>query len=279
EYQDALMYAKWGVDYLKYDWCSTENLNALGAYTTMSRAIREAGRPIVLSICEWGGNKPWLWGKEVGHLWRTTGDIYNCFDCVQDYGSWKSWGAMQILDLQDGLRQYAGPDHWNDPDMLEVGNGMSNNEERAHFSMWAILAAPLMAGNDIQNMNSQTLSVLTNKEVIAINQDSLGIQGFRYAVNDSVETWMKPLVNNEWAIFYLNRSKSPKNILVDWKNFSVKDDLSGKTLDTTGKNLFVIRDLWQKKDIGDTKKNLSTTIPPHDVLCLRIKQKQTKSSK
>ena len=279
EYQDALMYAKWGVDYLKYDWCSTENLNAFGAYTTMSRAIREAGRPIVFSICEWGSNQPWLWGKEVGHLWRTTGDIYNCFDCIQDYGSWKSWGAMQILDLQEGLRQYAGPDHWNDPDMLEVGNGMSNNEERAHFSMWAMLAAPLIAGNDLRNMDPQTLNVLTNKEVIAINQDSLGIQGFRYAINDSVETWMKPLVNNEWAIFYLNRSKSPKNITVDWKNFSVKDDLSGKIFDTTGKNLFIIRDLWLKKEIGDTKKNLSATIPPHDVLCLRIKQKQTKSSK
>jgi alpha-galactosidase len=272
------MYAKWGVDYLKYDWCSTENLNAVGAYTTMSRALKEAGHPIVFSICEWGSNKPWLWASEVGHLWRTTGDIYNCFDCVQDYGLFKSWGAMQILDLQDGLRQYAGSDHWNDPDMLEVGNGLSNNEERAHFSMWAMLAAPLMAGNDLRNMNSQTLSVLTNKEIIAINQDSLGIQGFRYAVNDSVETWMKPLVNNEWAIFYLNRSKSPKNISVDWKNFSVKDDLSGKTLDTTSKNLFVIRDLWLKKELGDTRKNIHTTIPSHDILCLKLKQKNPKSN-
>ncbi|MFW9597923.1 MAG: glycoside hydrolase family 27 protein, partial [Paludibacter sp.] len=177
EYQDALMYAKWGVDYLKYDWCFTENLNGKGAYITMSKALKQAGRPIVFSLCEWGDNKPWLWAKEVGHLWRTTGDIYNCYDCIEDHGTWKSFGVMQILDKQDGLRQYAGPGHWNDPDMMQVGNGMSFNQERAHFTMWAMLAAPLISGNDLRSMSQQTLSVLTNREVIAINQDTLGIQG------------------------------------------------------------------------------------------------------
>jgi len=270
EYQDAISYAKWGVDYLKYDWCNTEKLNAEGAYTTMRDAIHEAGRPIVFSLCEWGDNKPWKWAKEVGHLWRTTGDIYNCFDCINDHGTWKSWGAMQILEKQDGLRQYAGPGHWNDPDMLEVGNGMPVNEERAHFTMWCMIAAPLISGNDLRTMTPQTLGVLANKEVIAIDQDSLGIQGFKHQSKDSVETWLKPLLNGEWAVCLLNRSKSPKNIEVDWKTFSVADSLSNRTLDTTGKELFKIRDLWLKKNIGDTRKVLKATLQGHDVLCLKL---------
>jgi len=270
EYQDALSYAKWGVDYLKYDWCNTDKLNAEGAYMTMSNAIREAGRPIVFSLCEWGGNKPWKWAKEVGHLWRTTGDIYNCFDCVQDYGTWKSLGAMQILDLQDGLREYAGPGHWNDPDMMQVGNGMSVNQERAHFTMWCMLAAPLISGNDLRSMSPQTLSVLANKEVIAVNQDSLGIQGFRHEVKDSVETWLKPLKNGEWALCLLNRSKSPKNVELDWKTISITDTLTNRILNTTGKEIYKLRDLWLKKNIGNTRKTLQSTIPAQDVLCLRL---------
>jgi alpha-galactosidase len=121
EYQDALQYAKWGVDYLKYDWCNTDGLNTEGAYLTMRDALHSAGRPVVFSLCEWGNSKPWLWGKNIGHLWRTTGDITNCFDCVVDHGTWKSWGIMYILDMQEGLRTYAGPGRWNDPDMMEVG--------------------------------------------------------------------------------------------------------------------------------------------------------------
>lgn len=279
EYQDALTYAKWGVDYLKYDWCFTENLNAIGAYTTMSMALKEAGRPIVFSLCEWGDNKPWLWAKEVGHLWRTTGDIYNCYDCVKDNGSWKAWGVMQILDKQDGLRRYAGPGHWNDPDMMQVGNGMPLNEQRAHFSMWAMLAAPLIAGNDLRDMSAETLGVLTNKDVIAVNQDSLGIQGWRFAVADSVETWLKPLANDEWAVFFLNRSVHPKKVVQDWKTLVVTDDFSGRRLDASGNNVFVLRDLWLKKITGDTRKPLSFVVPGHDALCFKLIKKQTKSPK
>lgn len=279
EYQDALMYAKWGVDYLKYDWCYTEHLNAQGAYRTMSQALKQAGRPIVFSLCEWGGNKPWLWAKEVGHLWRTTGDIHNCYDCVYSHGSWTAWGVMQILDMQDGLRQYSGPGHWNDPDMMQIGNGMPLNEQRAHFTMWAMINAPLMAGNDLRNIPAETLNVLTNKEVIALNQDMLGIQAFRYAVNDSVETWLKPLQNDEWAIVYLNRSTTPKTVTQDWKVFSVTDELSGKMVDTTGKELYLFRDLWAKKIIADTKKALTVTLPGHDVLALRVAKKPVRSRK
>ena len=270
EYQDALSYAKWGVDYLKYDWCDTENLNAIGAYTTMRDALFAAGRPIVFSLCEWGNNKPELWAKEVGHLWRTTGDIYNCFDCVQNNGTWKAFGVMQIVDKQDGLRKNAGPGHWNDPDMLEVGNGMPLNESRAHFSLWCMLAAPLIAGNDLRSMNAETLMVLSNKEVIAIDQDSLGIQGFKHTAKDSVETWLKPLKNGEWAVCLLNRSNTPRVVALDWKTFSVTDSLSNCTLNTTAGEVYKLRNLWLKKNVGDTRKPLKATIPPRDVLCLKL---------
>ncbi|MBP6663078.1 MAG: glycoside hydrolase family 27 protein [Paludibacter sp.] len=270
EYQDALSYAKWGVDYLKYDWCDTENLNAIGAYTTMRDAMYAAGRPIVFSLCEWGNNKPELWAKEVGHLWRTTGDIYNCFDCIDDHGNWKAFGVMQIVDKQDGLRKNAGPGHWNDPDMLEVGNGMSLNESRAHFSIWCMLAAPLIAGNDLRSMNAETLTVLSNKEVIGIDQDSLGIQGFRHTAKDSVETWLKPLKNGEWAVCLLNRSTTPRVVALDWKTFSVTDSLSNRTLNTTAKEVYKLRDLWLKKNVGDTRKPLTAIIPARDVLCLKL---------
>ena len=187
EFQDARYYASQGIDYLKFDWCSSDGLNAKEAYTNMSKAIKAAGRPMIFSLCEWGNNKPWEWAKDVGQLWRTTGDIYDCFDCTKNNGTWSAHGVMKILDMQQNLRIYAGPGHWNDPDMLEVGNGgMTLSENRAHFSMWSMLAAPLISGNDLRKMSKETTDVLTNTDVIAVNQDKLGIQGFKYAVRDSV---------------------------------------------------------------------------------------------
>ncbi|RYD90473.1 MAG: glycoside hydrolase family 27 protein, partial [Sphingobacteriales bacterium] len=249
--------------------CNTEGLSAEGAYKTITAALKKTGRPIVLSICEWGTSKPWTWASNVGHLWRTTGDIFNCFDCIEDHGSWKSWGAMQILDKQDGLRQYAGPGHWNDPDMLEVGNGMIYNEDKAHFAMWSMIAAPLIAGNDLRSMSKETIAILTNKEVVAVNQDSLGVQGFRHSVKDSVETWFKPLKNGEWAVCFLNRSKTTKPLTVNWADLSLKDELSKAELDTKT-NVYAIRDLWLKKSAGNTKKTLNAKIPGHDVLMFRL---------
>lgn len=269
EYQDALQYAKWGVDYLKYDWCNTDGLNPEGAYLTMRNALYSTGRPIVFSLCEWGNGKPWLWGKNIGHLWRTTGDITNCFDCVVDHGTWKSWGIMYILDMQDGLRSYAGPGHWNDPDMMEVGNGMSLNEDRAHFSMWSMLAAPLIAGNDIRKLSDETKNILTNKEVIAVDQDSLGIQGFKYSSGDSVEVWFKPLQNNEWAACFLNRSLKIKQIAFDWNKENVIDTVSGRKINSQS-NLYKIRDLWTKKEMGTTEKILNAEVPGHDVLMIKL---------
>ena len=269
EYQDALTYATWGIDYLKYDWCFTDGLKAEGAYHTMSEALNAAGRPIVFSLCEWGDNKPWEWGPKVGHLWRTTGDIFPCFDCVIDHGSWKQWGVEQIIDQQEGLRKYAGPNQWNDADMMEVGNGMSVNEDRAHFSMWCMLASPLIAGNDIRYMSEETLAILTNKEVIAINQDTLGIQGFKYYSSDDLELWLKPLAGDEWAACFLNRDEETKTINFTWTDWYIKDDLKQLVLDLT-KDEYRIRNVWTHKDAGTTIKPLQTSIPGHDVLMLRL---------
>ncbi|PSR56585.1 alpha-galactosidase [Adhaeribacter arboris] len=269
EFQDAQMYAKWGVDYLKYDWCNTEGLKAEGAYKTITAALRKAGRPMVLSICEWGNDKPWIWGPTVGHSWRTTGDIFNCFDCVEDHGSWKSWGVMQILDKQEGLRQYAGPGHWNDPDMLEVGNGMPEHQDRAHFTMWSMIAAPLIAGNDLRKMSKETIGILTNKEVIAVNQDKLGIQGFKYAAKDSVETWLKPLENDKWAVVFLNRGKAAKPVEFDWQKTPITDDFAKRELNAA-KTTYKLRNVWIKKDAGTTKKAFKATIPKQDVVMLLL---------
>ncbi|WP_363321533.1 glycoside hydrolase family 27 protein [Plebeiibacterium sediminum] len=272
EFQDALTYAQWGVDYLKYDWCNTENINAIGAYTTMRDALYAAKRPVVFSLCEWGDNKPWEWGAEVGHLWRTTGDIYDCFDCEEDHGTWSSWGVMKILDMQDGLREFAGPGHWNDPDMMEVGNGgMTTNEDRAHFSMWCMLASPLIAGNDLTNMSEETLTILTNKEAIAVNQDSLGIQGFKFADKDSLETWFKPLSEGNWAVCFLNRSAEAKDIEFDWKT-KVYDEFAKRDLDAA-ETSYEILDIWTNQKMGKTKKVLKTEVPSHDVVMLKLSKK------
>ncbi|MEJ2502440.1 MAG: glycoside hydrolase family 27 protein, partial [Gemmatimonadota bacterium] len=269
EYQDALTYAGWGVDYLKYDWCNTEGLNAEGAYTTMSAALKAAGRPIVLSVCEWGDNDPWEWAAPLGHLWRTTGDITNCWDCVINHGTWKSWGILPILDMQDGLRGYAGPGHWNDPDMMEVGNLATASEDRAHFSMWAMLAAPLIAGNDLRSMSGETRAILTNEEVIAVDQDALGSQGFDYRTRGDVQIWFKPLADGAWAMAVLNRGDAPEPFTFDWSREPVSDDLSGRAT-SFDRIRYRVRDLWQHRQVGDTGAPLTGTVPPHDVLMLRL---------
>ncbi|MCE5269697.1 glycoside hydrolase family 27 protein [bacterium] len=270
EYQDAMRYAEWGVDYLKYDFCNTEGLNAEGAYMTMRNALFKAGRPIVFSICEWGSNKPWLWGKNIGNLWRTTGDIGVAFDGDVDHGDWKSLGVLHILDLQVELRQYAGPGHWNDPDMLEVGNGLTVSEDRAHFSMWCMLAAPLISGNDLRNMPKETLEILTNKEAIAVNQDTLGIQGFKYSSNDSLETWFKPLAGGDWAVCFLNRGLTSKTVEFSWIEHPISDSLSGRAIDFK-QAAFKVYDVWTHKECGKTDKTFKGSIASHDVIMLRLK--------
>jgi alpha-galactosidase len=270
EYQDALLYASWGVDFLKYDWCSHGTANSEETYKTMRDAIHIAGRPMVYSICEWGDTKPWEWAKDVGHLWRTTGDITDCFECEINHGSWSSWGIINTIEMRKGIRQYAGPDHWNDPDMMEIGRGMTLNEDRAHFSLWAMLAAPLMAGNDLRNMKNEIQEILVNKDVIAVNQDSLGIQALKYSdYENGVEVWIKPLSNEDWAFCYFNKSGQKHTIDFDWSKKNISDDFSKKTLNTKD-GTYSIKDLWTKKNLGTTKKNLTAEIPSHDVLMVRL---------
>jgi alpha-galactosidase len=269
EYQDARFYASLGIDYLKFDWCNTEGINAKEAYTTMSKALKAAGRPIVFSLCEWGTNKPWLWAASVGHLWRTTGDISAVFDGYIDHGTWKQSGVLPIVDLQQGLRKYAGPGHWNDPDMLEVGNGMSVSEDRTHFSMWCMLAAPLIAGNDLRKMSKETHAILTNKDVIAVDQDEAGIEGFKYSDKDSLEVWVKPLQNDNWAVCFLNRSHAPKKVNFNWKDEVINDTLFNKTPDTK-RSTYHIKNLWTHMSAGDSQKPFSATVPSHDVIVLRL---------
>ena len=269
EYQDAETYARWGVDYLKYDWCNTDSLRASGAYLTMRNALASAGRPMVFSICEWGRNQPWTWAPATGHLWRTTGDISNCFDCTKDARGRRASGAMQNLEKQTSLRQYAGPGHWNDPDMLEVGNGLTANEDRAHFTMWSMVAAPLLAGNDLRNMPAETRATLTNREVIAVDQDSLGVQGFRYAVRDSVELWFKPLVRGGWAMTALNRSSTPRRLELDWARETVTDSIAHRET-AFGATRYRVRNLWTGKGEGTTERALTAMVPGRDVLMLRL---------
>ncbi|MGC8824327.1 MAG: glycoside hydrolase family 27 protein [Bacteroidales bacterium] len=272
EFQDALQFADWGIDYLKYDWCNTDNLVAEEAYKTMARALMSAGRPIVFSICEWGNNKPWLWGAHYGHLWRTTGDIVDCWDCEVGHGSWVSNGILRILDMQMdknlNLRQYAGPGRWNDPDMLEVGNRLSVNENRAHFSLWCMMAAPLIAGNDLRNMSKEIQEILTNKEMIDINQDTLGVQCFRWFDYGDVEIFAKPLAGGELAVCFLNRGDTPKPINFDWVD--TENIYDGKYVYEFNKVTYKIRNVWTHKDVGNTSRPFIATIPPRDVIVLRL---------
>ncbi len=257
EYQDARQYAAWGVDYLKYDWCYHGKQNAEASYALMRDALKKAGRPIVFSICEWGTNKPWLWANGIGHLWRTTGDIQDCWDCKRDWGG---MGWTKILDLQVGLESYAGPGHWNDPDMLEVGNGgMSVTEYRAHFSLWCILAAPLMAGNDLRNMSPEITEILTNKEVIAVDQDSLGRQGRKVRDDGDLEVWSKQLKDGSRAVALLNRSKVDTTISVAWNEIGYTNHLRAK-----------VRDLWQRKDLGKFRGKFSAKVSSHGVVMIKI---------
>ena len=271
EYQDALAYASWDVDYLKYDWCNTGKINAESAYITMRDALYNAKRPVVFSICEWGDNEPWEWAKDIGHLWRVTGDIINCWNCEVGHGSWASSGIWKIINMRKDIRKVAGPGHWNDFDMMEVGNGMTDAEDRSHFAMWSMLASPLIMGNDLRTATKETIKTLTNKEVIAINQDKLGIQGFRFTNENNIEIWLKPLENDAWAMTFINMTGSPVNINHDWKKHNIGDDLNGKYVDMKSTN-FKIRDLFNYKNLGDTSKNLQATIGTHDVLMIRLEK-------
>ena len=272
EYEDARLYASWGVDLLKYDWCNTDSLNAREAYITMARALQATGRPILFSLCEWGNHQPWLWANGVGEMYRATGDITATFDKDKHMGTWTALSVLTIVDKQPAIRHYNGPNHWNDPDMLEVGNGMTYTEDKAHFTLWCMLAAPLVAGNDLGKMSSQTKGILTNKDLIAIDQDALGIAAYRSGPVNGLETWIKPLKNGNWAVCFLNRSDSVQEVNYDWTNNPLKDDFSKRTAEFTG-SPYTLHDVWGNKDMGTTKTVLKTSVPAHDVVLLLLSKK------
>ncbi len=259
EYQDARTYASWGVDYVKYDWCNTGEQNAIESYTLMRDAIYRAGRPMVFSICEWGLSKPWLWAEDVGHLWRTTGDIRNNWT-QPDAKEGKVWGGgvLIILDMQEGLQQYAGPGHWNDMDMLEVGNGaLTPGEERAHFSLWCMLSSPLMAGNDIRRMTGQTRAILTNPGAIAIDQDPAGKAAVKIRDDGLFEIWKKNLSDGGYAFCLLNRGEKPVGITPGWKAWGLEGS-------------WQFKDIWNGSSGNTTGNAVTFTVQPHDVILLRV---------
>ena len=259
EIQDARTYAAWGVDYLKYDLCSlgpsmiaAGSLDAaqaieLAAYDRMGKALRATGRPMVYSLCQYGFDQVWRWGGSVGgNSWRTTGDIEDKYPRM-----------IQIGIGQAGLAKFAKPGNWNDPDMLEVGNGgMSAIEYRTHMSLWALLAAPLLAGNDLSKMTPETLSILTNHEVIAIDQDAAGQQGDRAVAEGPLEVWVKPLAGGQKAVGLFNLSDLPAQMEVDFAQLG-------------GSGAMKVRDVWAGKDLGFLH-NYKVVIPAHGVALLRL---------
>ena len=259
EFQDAAQYARWGVDYLKYDWCNTSTQNAQASYRIMREALNQTGRPVVFSLCEWGTAKPWLWaGEGIGNLWRTTGDITDRWEGKRGYSN----GVMTIVDLNEPLYSYAGPGHWNDPDMLEVGNGgMTPDEYRAHFSLWAMMAAPLIAGNDVAHMDATTRSILMNREVIAVDQDSLGHAGRRVRREGDLEVWSRELSNGDRAVLLLNRGPSAAPFRFSWAEVGLPASLR-----------LQLHDLWQGRDLGPhTGSFTAASVPSHGVVMLVLR--------
>ncbi len=253
EEQDARTYAAWGIDYLKYDWCSARQVykdsDMPAVYRKMAHALRSTGRPIVFSLCQYGDEAVWRWGAESGgNLWRTTDDIEDKWDRMSDIGF-----------SQNGLERFAGPGHWNDPDMLEVGNGgMNDDEYRTHFSLWAMLAAPLLAGNDLAKMSPATLAILANRDVIAIDQDSAGKQGRRVWEEGPLEIWVRDLADGSKAVGLFNRGHRALPITVRWRELGYSQPPSA-------------RDLWAHKDLGKLAEPYTVTVARHGVVMLRVR--------
>jgi len=252
EEQDARTYAAWNIDYLKYDWCGARTLytdeEMPALYQIMGDALLKTKRPIVYSLCQYGRLDVWKWGADVGgNLWRTTGDIRDAWDSMTRIG----FG-------QNELAQWAKPGHWNDPDMLEIGNGsMSETEYKTHMSLWAMLAAPLLAGNDLRSMSPEILAILTNREVIAVDQDRLGKQGKQVWKSSDQEIWSRTLFAGAQAVSLFNRATEPASVTVKWADLGI----NGK---------WKLRDLWLHQNIEWSSPEYSVTIPGHGVVMLRL---------
>jgi alpha-galactosidase len=251
EEQDAQTFADWGMDYLKYDLCSYDGMgDQVAAYKKMGDALKRTGRPIVYALCQYGMQKGWEWAASVGgNLWRTDDDIRDDYYTMAELG----FG-------QNGLEKFAGPGHWNDPDMLEIGNGgMTTDEYRTHMTLWCILAAPLLTGNNLAAMDAGTRDLLTNPEVIAIDQDPLGVQGHRLKQEGPIEVWMKPLKDGSAAVGLFNRGWGAMSVTVDFRDAGF-----GNAAD--------VRDLWAKKDLGHLQEKYTVTVPQHGAVLIKVKK-------
>jgi alpha-galactosidase len=263
EEDDARTFAKWGVDYLKYDICSYRTIlekdahgdpelakrMMLAVFTKMHSALQATGRPIVYSLSQHGLSRGWTWASEAGaNLWRTGDDVHDDYLSVTEIGF-----------AQAGLSKFAGPGHWNDPDMLEIGNGgLTPDESRAQMSLWALLAAPLLAGNDLSKMDSDSLSILNNREVLRIDQDSAGHQGDRVWSEGPLEIWARVLADGAVAVGFFNRNQGPVEIPLDLKLLGLKSTV--KT-----------RDVWQHKDLAPIQDRTTIPVPSHGVVLLVVR--------
>ncbi|RSD10701.1 carbohydrate-binding protein [Amycolatopsis eburnea] len=248
EQQDANLFASWGVDYLKYDNCNNQGVDAQQRYKAMRDALAKSGRPIAYSICEWGQNKPWTWAAPVGNLWRTTGDISD------------KWSSMiGKAQTNRGLAQYAGPGHWNDPDMLEVGNGgMTAAEYRTHFSLWAMMAAPLLIGSDLRKASDDSFAILKNTDVIALDQDPLGKQATVLSANGGLVVYSKVLANGDRAVALSNETSATATI-----------STSASATGIGGASSYTLKDLWSKA-VRSTTGTISASVPSHATVLYRL---------
>ena len=256
EEQDARTYAQWGIDYLKYDWCSAgriyTNKDLPAVYQKMGDALQATGRPIVYSLCEYGMGDVWKWGPSVGaNLWRTTGDISD------------NWSALDYTGFsQNDLAPFAAPGHWNDPDMLEVGNGgMSDDEYRTHMSLWALLAAPLLAGNDVRTISAGTREILLNSEVIAVDQDAAGHQGKRVSKKGDLEIWARLLSDGSYAVGLFNRGLTPVDMTVRWADLGISPAHD-------------VRDLWSHSTTQGVQDHFTHSVPSHGVVLIKLRDAQ-----
>jgi alpha-galactosidase len=248
EQADADSFAAWGVDYLKYDNCNNQGVDAVKRYTAMRDALKKTGRPIVYSICEWGKNKPWTWGPGIGNLWRTTGDIS------------PNWTRMLgIIHANASHASAAGPGHWNDPDMLEIGNGhLTDAEQKTHFSLWAEMAAPLLIGTDLRKASQHTFDILSNKDVIAIDQDTLGKQGVVISSSGGLVVYSKQLANGDRAVALFNETAGTKTI-----------STSAAKAGLNSASSYTLRDLWSKAS-RTTTGAISASVPAHGTVLFRV---------
>jgi alpha-galactosidase len=265
EEQDAKTFAKWGIDYLKYDWCSASQVYAnndqgtmVAAYAKMGLALVKSGRPIVYSLCQYGNLNVEEWGERVGgNLWRTTGDIADRWQSMSTIGFEGTSNPNQAGQVPDRA-PHAGPGHWNDPDMLEIGNGnMSDTEYQTHMSLWCLQSAPLLAGNDLRSMSPTIAAILMNKEAIAVDQDKLGKQGVRVSKDGLLEVWAKPLADGGHAVGLFNRGESAAKVTAKWSDIGIAGSHK-------------VRDLWKHEDVGTVVDGYSAEVAPHGVVLIKI---------